>query len=79
MESKNNKFMSVADFKKMIRSISPNERSDIISKYLKYEIIFNNDNCYILNNNLVLYELLTKKTKNKVLSTVTAFILKSWQ
>lgn len=39
--------MNCQDFEKMIRSMSPNDRSEIIAHYFKNKIIFNNDECFL--------------------------------
>lgn len=70
------KYMSVTDFKNMIRSISPDQRAEILSMYLKDRIVFNNDTLYVIDSNIIYQSM--SKTETYMLSTVTNFILQSW-
>ncbi len=71
-----NNFVTCSEFKKMIRSISPNESSVIIGKYIKNKIIFNNDKCYIVNDYIV-YEN-TKNSENQLLNIVSTLLFESY-
>ena len=71
------KYLTDKDFKKMIRSISPNERSYIMGKYLKNYIVFSNDKCYIVDPKTIVYEQV-KSAENKILSKISSLLLKSW-
>ena len=71
METKN--LLTLLNFKTMIRAISPNEQSEIVSKYLKKKIIIHNNDCYIVNDDDVVYNIETD-SENKILSTVSKLI-----
>ena len=76
-ETKNETYLTCSEFKKMIRSISPNESSVIIGKYIKNKIIFNNEKCYIVND-LIVYEN-TKNSENQILNIVSTLLFESFQ
>jgi len=73
----NEKLLTLQNLKTMIRAISPNEQSEIVSKYLKNKIIIHNNDCYIINDDVV-YDIETD-CENKILSTVSKLILDSYK
>lgn len=76
METEN--LLTLLNLKTMIRAISPNEQSEIVSKYLKNKIIIHNNDCYIVNDDDVVYNIETD-SENKILSTVSKLILDSYK
>jgi hypothetical protein len=60
--------MNVSDLKTLIRALSPNERSIVISKYLKNKVIFQQNKCYFLRSNIT-YDSIDKY-KDKLLPAV---------
>jgi hypothetical protein len=48
--------MNVADFKNLIRALSPNDRSKIITKHLTNKVIFHKKHCYFLKMINLTYE-----------------------
>jgi hypothetical protein len=76
-ETKKEAYLTCSEFKKIIRSISPNESSVIIGKYIVNKIIFNNEKCYIVND-LLVYEN-TKNSENQILNIVSTLLFESFQ
>lgn len=72
------KFLSYDEFKNILKSISPVEVADIISPYFEDIIIYHNDKCYKINDNMV-YEDITSKSSNILLTDVSKFILASFK
>ena len=71
------KYLTLQNLKTMIRAISPNEKSDIISKHLKNKIIIYKDDCYFINEDMV-YEI-EKNSENIILSMISELINESYK
>jgi len=70
--------MDITDFKNMIRSVSPDQRANIVKKYLLDKIIFNRDDCYSLNEDIMIYTIVSKQ-EGSLLSITSKLILDSFE
>jgi len=57
--------MDITDFKNMIRSVSPDQRANIVKKDLLDKIIFYKDDCYLLNEDTMIFIIFNIKTNFK--------------
>ncbi len=76
MEGKN--LLSYADFENILQAISPVEVANIISPYFENKIIYHNDVCYKINDNLI-YKDITKKASSTLLNDVSKLIITSFR
>jgi len=70
--------MDITDFKNMIRSVSPDQRANIVKKDLLDKIIFYKDDCYLLNEDTMIYTIV-KKQEGNLLSLISKLILNSFE
>jgi hypothetical protein len=70
--------MDITDLKKMIRSVSPDQSAAIVKKHLLDKIIFYKDDCYLLNEDTMIYTIV-KNQEGNILSLISKLILESFE
>jgi hypothetical protein len=75
-QKKEDKYLTLKEFKTIMKAISPVQQSEVISKYLKNKIVISNGDVYIINDDMV-YEI-ERDHENEILFQVSKLLLTSF-